>query len=94
MDTCYQALLQEMTKKRAKCPRLYLLSDDDLLEVLTCGTNLQRLSHTISRIFSEIVSLRIETSVSVSPGGQSEKKIVGCFGKLNEYFPLKDVREF
>ena len=87
LSTCYDALLQEMSKKRAKCPRLYLLSDEDMLEILCCNGNLESFSNKISKVFNEIDSLRIETSLS------NEKKIIGCFGRNKEYFSLKMVKK-
>ena len=86
LSTCYEALLQEMTKKRAKCPRLYLLNDEDLLEILCSNGNLEHFSCIITKVFNGIDSLRIDTSTS------NEKKIVGCYGKNMEYFCLKTVR--
>ena len=87
LSTCYDALLQEMSKKRAKCPRLYLLSDEDMLEILCCNGNLESFSNKISKVFNEIDSLRIETSLS------NEKKIIGCIGRNKEYFSLKMVKK-
>ena len=85
MSSCNDALLQEMTKKRVKCPRLYLLNDEDMLDVLCCNGNLDNLSNKISKVFNQISSLRIDTSAS------NERKVIGCYGRNKEYFALKTV---
>ncbi len=84
LDTCYNSLLQVLSNKRAGCPRLYLISDEDLIEILCCGNNLENLSRNIFRIFNQIDSLNIDSSTN-------DQKVVGCFGKNKEYFPLEMV---
>lgn len=85
LETCSNSLLQEISKRRSKCPRFYLLSDEDLIDVLCCAGNLENLSSKINKVFNQLDSLKIELTVS------NEKKIAGCFGKNKEYFPLKTV---
>ena len=74
--------MQELSKRRAYCSRLYLLSDEDLIEVLCCNSNLENLSKNIGRVFAQLESLNIDSSAS-------DQKILGCFGKNKEYFPLE-----
>ncbi len=81
LDTCYESLLQELTKKRSKCPRLYLLNDEDLVEILCCANNLEMLSSKINKVFNQVESLDFD----------SENRIHGLIGKNHEYFPLKTV---
>lgn len=73
-----------MSKKRSKCPRLCLLNDEDLLQVLCCGSNLESLSENIGRVFNQIKSIKFDTTTN-------EKFITGCFGRNEEYFSLKNV---
>lgn len=83
LDKCYESLIQVLSKKRRNCPRLYLLSDQDLIEVLCSGTNLDHLSKNICKVFNQLESLKIDSS------NKDDLKIVGCFGKNKEYFPLE-----
>lgn len=85
LDTCSDSLLQELSKRRSKCPRFYLLSDEDLIDVLCCASNLEVLSTKINKAFNQLDSLKIESTTS------NEKKVIGCFGKNKEYFSLKTV---
>jgi len=85
LKTCSNSLETELSKRRSKCARFYLLSDEDLIDVLCCSTNLENLSAKIGKVFNQIDSLKIDTNTS------NEKKIIGCFGKNKEYFPLKTV---
>lgn len=85
LETCYESLICEMSKKRSKCPRLYLLTDEDMLEVLCCGSNLESLSENICRVFNEI------KAVEISEVAGGEKKITGCFGRNDEFFQFKNV---
>ena len=73
-----------MSKKRSRCQRLFLLSDEDLIEVLCCGSNMENLSTNINRVFNQISSLKIDVI-------QNDKKILGFYGINNEYVPLKTV---
>lgn len=82
LDKCYAAILQILESKRQRCPRFYLLSDEDLIEVLCCGSNLDNVSQNIGLVFNQLKSLNIDSSTN-------DKKIVGCFGKSGEYFPLE-----
>ena len=84
LDSCYESLLQDMSKKRSKCPRLYLLNDEDLLEVLCSGNNLENLSTKIGLVFNHLDSLRLDSL-------SGEKRIVGFYGRNKEYFVLKKV---
>ena len=77
--------MQELAKKRSKCPRLYLLSDEHLLDVLCCGSNLSGLADQIGLVFNELKSLKIDDSSEMM-------RVIGCFGRNGEYFPLKTVR--
>jgi hypothetical protein len=76
-----------MSKKRAKCPRLYLLNDEDLLEVVCCGCNLSRFAAKVGLVFNQIQSLKCDVS------GESSR-VVGCYGRTGEYFPLKQAVSF
>lgn len=87
LETCYDSLIGEMSKKRSKCPRLYLLTDEDMLEVLCSGSNLESLSENIGRVFSQVKAMEI------SEGSNGEKNITGCFGRNDEYLPFKTVIE-
>ena len=84
LDKCYDSLLSVLLERRHRCPRLYLLADDDLIEVLCSGCNLTNLSKNIGRVFNQLSSLNIDSSTN-------DHKIVGCFGKNSEYFPLEMV---
>ena len=84
MNACYNSLIQEVSKKRAICPKLYLLTDDDMLEILCCGNNLERLSKMLNKVFNNIEGIKFESD-------NNEKTIIGCFGKSKEYFPLSKV---
>ncbi len=86
LQTCSDSLLQELSKRRSKCPRFYLLSDEDLIDILCCGNNLESLSTKIGKAFNQLHSLKIDSTNS------NEKKVVGCFGKNKEFFALKTVR--
>lgn len=88
LETCYDSLISEMSKKRSKCPRLYLLTDEDMLEVLCCGSNLESFSENINRVFNQI------KAVEITEGLSGEKKILGFFGKNNEFFHFKNVNFF
>ncbi len=68
---------------RIKCPRLYLLSDEDLTHILCCGQNLDHFSQNIGRVFNQLDSLNIDSS------NKDDLKVTGCFGKNKEYFPLE-----
>jgi hypothetical protein len=82
-----------MSKKRAKCPRLYLLDDKDMLQVLCCGSNLESFSANVYKVFKSIRSLKIESVGSnIGSSASGEKKcVIGCTDKNNEYFPFKNV---
>ena len=84
LNSCYNSLIQEIAKKRSICPKLYLLTDDDMLEVLCCGSNLDRLSRMLNKVFNNIEGIKFENDIS-------EKAVLGCFGKNKEYFPLSKV---
>jgi len=81
LETCYESLLQELTKKRSKCPRLYLLNDEDLVEIMCCANNLEMLSSKINKVFNQVESFDFD----------AENRIHGLIGKNHEYFPLKTV---
>ena len=85
LKTCSDSLIHELSKRRSKCTRFYLLSDEDLIDILCCSTNIENLSAKIGKVFNQIDSLKIDSNAS------SEKKIVGCYGKNKEYFPFKTV---
>lgn len=76
--------MQETSKRRAKCPRLYLLNDEDLLEVICCGSNLESFAHKVGLVFNQLKSLKIDVNAE-------RKLIIGCFGRNGEYFTLKQV---
>jgi dynein heavy chain len=84
LEACYESLLQEMSKKRQKCPRLYLLNDEDLIELLCCGSNLENLSCNINKSYSHIKSLRFEINTLTN-----ETSVIGCYDKNMEYLPFK-----
>lgn len=86
LETCYDSLISEMSKKRSKCPRLYFLTDEDMLEVLCCGSNLESFSENIGRVFNQI------KSVEIAEGLNGEKRIIGFIGKNNEFFHFKNVK--
>jgi hypothetical protein len=82
---CYANLFSEMTKKRTKCPRLYLLNDDDLLDVLCCGGNLEKVSQVIGKAFNNIDSLKLNCISA------NQQIVEGFYGRNKEYVPLKTV---
>ncbi len=82
LDKCNAAILHILESKRQRCPRFYLLSDENLIEVICAGTNLSNISQNIGLVFNQLKSLNIDSSVS-------DRKIVGCYGKNGEYFPLE-----
>ncbi|CAF0814108.1 unnamed protein product [Brachionus calyciflorus] len=88
LETCYESLISEMSKKRTKCPRLYILNDEDMLEILCCGSNLESLSENIGRVFNHVKSLEIDDKSG------AEKKILGCYGRNNEYLHFKNPISF
>ncbi len=86
LNMCYEALIQEMSKKRKSCPRLYLLRDNDMLELLCCGNNLNHISQTINRIFNGLTGLKVTKS--------AEKSVIGCYGMYSEYLNLLSPIKF
>jgi hypothetical protein len=84
LGTCYKSLIQEVAKKRSICPKLYLLTDDDMLEVLCCGNNLDRLSRMLNKVFNNVEGIKFENDTG-------DKAILGCYGTNREYFPLSKV---
>lgn len=74
-----------MSKKKSRCPRLYLLNDEDLLEILCCGSNLESFAENVGRVFNNIKCLKVDVNIP------SEKRILGCYGRNNEYFAFKTV---
>jgi dynein heavy chain len=84
LSACYESLLSEMAKKRIKCPRLYLLNDEDLIDLLCCGSNLEQLSKSICKAFNHIRSLRVEMNPLTN-----EWLVVGCYDRNLEHLPLR-----
>ena len=74
-----------MLKKRTKCPRLFLLNDEDLLEVLCCGVNLEKISQSIGKVFNNIDSLKTNFISA------NQQIVEGFYGRNKEYVPLKTV---
>lgn len=84
LDICYSSLLQEMNKKRMVCPILFLLKEEDLLDILCCGNNINSFSNTISIVYPNISSLKINTL-------GTDKQIIGIYGRSKEYLQLTKV---
>jgi GTPase SAR1 family protein len=83
---CYEALLHEMSKKRKACPRLYLLRDNDMLELLCCGNNLNHIGQTINRVFNGLTGLKVTKG--------ADKSIIGCYGMHGECLNLLNSIKF
>jgi hypothetical protein len=83
LNNCYDSLLHELTKRRSRCPRLNLISDIDLVEVICCGMNLERLSISINKVFNQIESLRFTDQ-------NGDIKIIGFFGINKEFVPFRN----
>ena len=84
LDVCYESLLQELCKMRVRCPRLYLLNDEDLIDVVSCGSNLDSLALKIGKVFGHLKSLRVNLA---------RLEVIGCYDRNNEYFSLVTVNK-
>jgi hypothetical protein len=83
-DSCYKNLLEEMSKRRSRFARLFLLNDQDLLDILCCGNNIEKVSQNIGKVFTHIDRLKFY-----------ELTVEGFYGRNNgEYVQLKNPMAF
>jgi energy-coupling factor transporter ATP-binding protein EcfA2 len=94
---CHQSLLKLLQKRRHHFPRFYFLALEDVLHVVCCGSNPNKINKYISKLFPNVLCLKINeidretgtcchvTAVHSFGGWLNLNQQVSCFGPVEHW---------
>ena len=85
LDRCQKALLDYLEEKRSLMPRLYFVGDNELLEMIGQGTNVDAVQTYLKKLFQAISAINLD---------ERKQSIVSIESDLGEVVPVRKVSEY
>ncbi|XP_029444925.1 dynein heavy chain 11, axonemal [Rhinatrema bivittatum] len=85
LSLCEKALAEYLETKRLAFPRFYFVSSADLLDILSKGTQPEKVTRHLSKLFDNIADLRFEEN---SPE-ETTSIAIGMYSREKEYVPFQ-----